>query len=920
MMNRTVFIACGITLFAATLFLAAADNARPWKRLQGQALELERLRLETRLAEAKAASRDAREDHAAALATEEERLIDRRDEIDQLKEDLHGFRGKLRAAELRQNRTRSDLRSAHWRFRATDDTKGELPELAKTLREQRLEIESLLELIENRETKLDAAHSSLTAAKRKVSEARAPIDALERQLERLDSLGSLAFFGLGGAEVKQVSVSPSSRQRTGGDSRERIDRCATCHLFANRDDEPNEDWPRVFRRHPRVDLFLSQESPHPYSLFGCTVCHGGQGRSTDFSRAGHWPVNAEQEADWVRDWEWRREHVGRAMVPVPLIESACVGCHEDPTVLNGGPNSKLDLGYSLLDRLSCTSCHGTDLASLESSPPGPTLLGIAGKTRPAWVYRWLDEPQAFRSPSRMPHFFADASNDATDRERRTAEIRGIVHYLFEHSRASDNPSPAAGDPESGRALFKTIGCAACHLLDPESPADGWTARRQGPNLARIGSKVSAAWLNAWLLAPHSLQPQTAMPDLRLDNEEAANLTAYLMTRRDSAWEALELPEMPVTTRDGLLTSAFERTETVEGSLARLEGMSDREKNNALGKLTIEHYGCQACHTIPGIEPSRPAAPSFANLARRLSGQVTTLATDERPLFTWQPASHQPSYQLGPSESEALTAAVLGLATQATPEADTESRLPKADLTSARRLIDRYGCRSCHIIEGSAGEAQDSIFAPDQTPPDLTQAGARLKSSWLFAYLDDPSTVDVRPWLAARMPSFGLSEAELNTLVRFFSTTAEHDLLTADPTRGASPSAAKDLAVGKVVFGMLQCDSCHAESERAGFATVEELAPAYELARQRLRPDWIVNWIVDPRAWSSQTRMPANFLPADGSAPDSSFLIGSINTPIFAVERQRLLRLFDSEGELHAYLSDPERVAGALRDYLWTLGN
>ena len=67
-------------------------------------------------------------------------------------------------------------------------------------------------------------------------------------------------------------------------------------------------------------------------------------------------------------------------------------------------------------------------------------------------------------------------------------------------------------------------------------------------------------------------------------------------------------------------------------------------------------------------------------------------------------------------------------------------------------------------------------------------------------------------------------------------------------------------------------------------------------------------------------MPASFLSGEeGAELDSSFLIGSIDTPIFAVERERLRRLLGSEDALYAYLSDPERVAAALTDYLWTLG-
>ena len=66
-------------------------------------------------------------------------------------------------------------------------------------------------------------------------------------------------------------------------------------------------------------------------------------------------------------------------------------------------------------------------------------------------------------------------------------------------------------------------------------------------------------------------------------------------------------------------------------------------------------------------------------------------------------------------------------------------------------------------------------------------------------------------------------------------------------------------------------------------------------------------------------MPASFLPAGAGEADSSFLAGSIATPMFRPERERLLRLLAGEDELSAYLSDPERVATALRDYLWSLG-
>ncbi len=65
----------------------------------------------------------------------------------------------------------------------------------------------------------------------------------------------------------------------------------TCHIAAEkRGFEDKEKYPQsVLRTHPRLDLFVDSNSPHPYATFGCTSCHGGRDRATDFTRAGHMP-------------------------------------------------------------------------------------------------------------------------------------------------------------------------------------------------------------------------------------------------------------------------------------------------------------------------------------------------------------------------------------------------------------------------------------------------------------------------------------------------------------------------------------------------------------------------------------------------------------------------------------------------------
>jgi len=45
-----------------------------------------------------------------------------------------------------------------------------------------------------------------------------------------------------------------------------------------------------WRTHPRLDTFVGSSSPHPLLEFGCTACHRGQDRATEFGRAGHVPT------------------------------------------------------------------------------------------------------------------------------------------------------------------------------------------------------------------------------------------------------------------------------------------------------------------------------------------------------------------------------------------------------------------------------------------------------------------------------------------------------------------------------------------------------------------------------------------------------------------------------------------------------
>jgi cytochrome c len=93
--------------------------------------------------------------------------------------------------------------------------------------------------------------------------------------------------------------------------------------------------------------------------------------------------------------------------------------------------------------------------------------------------------------------------------------------------------PVAGDPRAGREAIISHGCGSCHRIPgiPEAdalvgpPLDSWSGR------AFIVGTVpnSPDNLATFLEDPAEVRPGTAMPDLRLTDEDVASIVAYLFT-------------------------------------------------------------------------------------------------------------------------------------------------------------------------------------------------------------------------------------------------------------------------------------------------------------------------------------------------------------------------------------------------------
>jgi cytochrome c2 len=172
----------------------------------------------------------------------------------------------------------------------------------------------------------------------------------------------------------------------------------------------------------------------------------------------------------------------------------------------------------------------------------------------------------------------------------------VVAYLADRSAEEGYPDPPRGDPAAGRRTLESVGCLACHRVDDEDKRgiDGLlhaSFRAHGPNLEGTGSKLKPGWLYAWLRDPKAYWHDTRMPDLRLSDREAADVTAYLMTLRNEEFAAKPRPAIDGALRDAVVREYLVSQFPVKQADEKLQAMDERQKTLFLGERTIGRYGC-----------------------------------------------------------------------------------------------------------------------------------------------------------------------------------------------------------------------------------------------------------------------------------------------------------------------------------------
>jgi cytochrome c2 len=523
-------------------------------------------------------------------------------------------------------------------------------------------------------TDLDALYNSLRDEKARLLAERVqitqPRDAAQKKRDEYmqDHLGGLTEQQVGALQQKVKDFKFDIKQiNVGGVV---IDRCESCHLGAREpvkltkknmgwtgEDASDDAEAAAFVSHPDPDLLKT----HDPDRFGCSTCHGGNGRGTTSVEKGHgryehwlWPLYYNENVQAGCNQCHNRDRVlqgadvlnrGKNLFQV----RGCAGCHRyeafdrEADALSNARQSIKTLELQRDDRrreITQTGAAADAAASDEEATQlrkkaealrqmisqidaridefdsqakylmqdvkkiGPNLKEIKAKLRKDWIPVWLSDPQAFRPGTKMPTFRLEDD-----------EIKAISAFLWQSALDVKPATQPQGDAAHGKELFKTLGCLGCHSINGQAIDMGnqVIGGDFAANLSRVGEKNNYDYVVRWVhnprqrLAPYS---PTLKRDLTPADYKKKNLPfVFDDDHSKSPVDGRELliqnmtvmPDFRLSDQDTRDVATFLMSLKRPGVEYQNASFLDDASLKADGEKLVRRYGCAGCHEIKGME-------------------------------------------------------------------------------------------------------------------------------------------------------------------------------------------------------------------------------------------------------------------------------------------------------------------------------
>jgi mono/diheme cytochrome c family protein len=375
------------------------------------------------------------------------------------------------------------------------------------------------------------------------------------------------------------------------------------------------------------------------------------------------------------------------------------------------------------------------------------------------------------------------------------------------------PLPGAPQLNQGRHLLSRYGCVHCHTVKlPDGkilkPTD------DPPSLEHIADKTTREWLYAWLKDPQAYAATATMPNFKLSDDDARDVSAFLMAN------STPLPG------DTTALSA--------------KGSSDP----AAGATLYGESFCASCHAVQ-------------NAAGNLVGgdvgpELTRVGNKVKPewLQAWlrNPRSYDaetamPHYRFSDPQVATLSGFLLAKTdSDLLVNVHLEAATPE-QIAHGKRLVTDYGCASCHEIAG--------IKKPENFAPELSRIGNKPVTQLVFLpgmehTLPDYIAAKIKQPRAfgqgLKMPQYSFTPAQIDSLATALLALNDRSAtLPPSLTVAATPESDYQPAgkAGKLMTD-LACFSCHRINGHGG-----EMAPDLTWEGSSVQRQWLLEFLKNP---------------------------------------------------------------------------
>ena len=465
--------------------------------------------------------------------------------------------------------------------------------------------------------------------------------------------------------IRQINVNPTDPSINNFGSGGLVDRCQSCHMGMDTKLVPlqmtltkadlglanNHNAP--FTSHPDPELLKI----HDTEKFGCSPCHGGNGRALDsveraHGRYEHWlwplryPENYQAGCQTCHMADMRTERAPVLNHGKELFRSrGCIGCHkfqgfddEDDQLIAARQSILLlekekNQDELEIPRLQKAADQAPDNATAEKlnaqatnltvtisgidarveqlerktrslfreeKKVGPSLKEVRMKLRKEWIPYWIGHTREYRATTKMPQF-----------RLQPEEIQAIAAFIWQSGVAGpplEKRKP--GDPARGKQLLESRGCLACHAVGEGNDAVGGDF---AANLTRVGEKANYDYLARWVHNPRErtrpycpfekrdLGPEDyakhGLPFVfDLDHSRCPNDGHELQVQQPTVMPSLRLTWDEA--RD--IASYLVTLKKPDATYAPADYMDD-PKLKERGLALVKNYGCAGCHEISGFE-------------------------------------------------------------------------------------------------------------------------------------------------------------------------------------------------------------------------------------------------------------------------------------------------------------------------------